>query len=1643
MPWDYAKGEQDPFTGSVGDPVVPTTGNFTLAEEDVQIPGRGESQLHLRRFYNAVEPTVGLFGQGWSTAADVSIEATPEVSATVTFEDGQKRSFAYEDERFEGLSGVFGELVETASGWRLTTTDQQSYTFEALDDSRTAGRITRIADRHGNGTSFQYDGAGELTRMTDDSGRSLVFSINGGKIASMTDPLGRQWSYAYSGNFLTGVTNPRSGTSTYGYDQVSGCMSTLTDPEGILYLENVYEVANGHCRVIEQYDAVGSLATLEYSEGQTVFTDHLGNTTTFTFDEAYRYTSKTDALGQTELFNWSNDYRLLSYTDRRGNTWSYSYDDRGNQTEVQCPVACNSATAFDGENNPTQITDSLGQVTSLEWTSGNLVRVVQADGTRLESSFDSPGQLVSLTDGNGHTTALDYDAQGNLIRLTDPLGHATTFTYDSVGRRLSITDANGNTTALSYDEANNVLTVTDPKGQTSVFEYDLNDRLVRMTDRAGGVHTYEYDANLRLTAQVDPEGHRTEHTYDLMYNRVATLEPRGSLTSYVYDELYRSIEMRDALGQVTRFSYDANGNLLSVTDPVGGVTEHAYEARNLRVRTTDPLGGVTTFEYDALGRLSAAANPRSARTEYTYDALGRLTQLRDALGGIAELAYDPVGNLLNRRDPNGHETLFTYDAANRLVSMVDPEGHAATLTYDSVRNLTSVTNARQATTTFTYDANDNVVALVDALGGEATFAYDAEDRRIAVTDPNGNTTEIVRDLDGLVLEIHEAGGQESVYTYDAGHNLRSFTNAKGNVTARSYDALNRLLLQTDPLGHETSFSYDALGRLTRILDAESNATNYAYDLLGRLTAVTNALEHSTGYNYDAVGNLTAILDANGHATTFEYDLLNRMVKETNAVGSAWRYSYDAAGNLIEKRNARDQVISYSYDRDDMVALSSFPDKPDVSLVYDEAHNAVAMNDGLGLTTNTFDLLNRLTSSTNHVGQEVAYTYDAAGNRTSFRHEDGSLMAYEYDANNRPERIVDPDGNVFRAFYDATHNLVQIEYPNRTRSLMRYDDADRLAAVVNMTDRRGDLISAFRYTLDRVGNRLSTSEVHGLPNAQQIRTKYSYDATYRLVRSDDSFGRFNEYDLDPVGNRLGLSTNYDPYRTPTDVDPYSVTATYDAADRLATSIHSVFGETAYTHDADGNRVRREGPQVWTGADDLLRTDYEYDSENRVTRIANFRQVNSGNWLPRDETTMQYDGLDRLFRRTHDRHQGGGGQKWSDFVYDGLDPVSEHIHPSPQYTNYHRGLNRMLSLREKRGLGQGNLYYYHHDGLGSVSALTKHQGQSVHRYRYTDYGIPVDNNGRAADSSNFTNPHNHFTYTGQEWVEETWMVHFHAREYDPIVGVWNRADDYRGSIWAPITQNRFQMAYSNPARFRDLYGYLPEENDRESSIWLKSHEVLKSGDHHTSVVVFPGDETELREDEVELLTTDSGQNYFTLGAGPSWNRLVSDTNREKDVDLATTVESFKLDLGDRSVDNVARSLLEAQQAYEATVADDSLDYDLWPRPEGTRNFFWPDDSHNSNSFTRGLLNAVGIPAPELTRPAPGFDVPVPTAFFERTPTLSERVFSSFDSAQTSVREFLSDSYRVLNEGWKQLVALSNSQAPVRSQPQASGPGSRKNH
>ncbi len=115
--------------------------------------------------------------------------------------------------------------------------------------------------------------------------------------------------------------------------------------------------------------------------------------------------------------------------------------------------------------------------------------------------------------------------------------------------------------------------------------------------------------------------------------------------------------------------------------------------------------------------------------------------------------------------------------------------------------------------------------------------------------------------------------------------------------------------------------------------------------------------------------------------------------------------------------------------------------------------------------------------------------------------------------------------------------------------------------------------------------------------------------------------------------------------------------------------------------------------------------------------------------------------------------------------------------------------------------GNVYYYHHDGLGSVSELSNQSGALVEHYEYDVYGAPTifDSNNTPLTASAIENP---YLFTGRHYDPESGNYYYRARIYSSELGRFLQTDPlgYVDGL------NLYAYVGNNPASWRVPYGLL---------------------------------------------------------------------------------------------------------------------------------------------------------------------------------------------------------------------------------------------
>lgn len=199
-----------------------------------------------------------------------------------------------------------------------------------------------------------------------------------------------------------------------------------------------------------------------------------------------------------------------------------------------------------------------------------------------------------------------------------------------------------------------------------------------------------------------------------------------------------------------------------------------------------------------------------------------------------------------------------------------------------------------------------------------------------------------------------------------------------------------------------------------------------------------------------------------------------------------------------------------------------------------------------------------------------------------------------------------------------------------------------------------------------------------------------------------------------------------------------------------------------------------------------------SKRRVWETRPTTDTSSGN-LPgefrvRRIYAFAYDPFGRRIKKIVSPAGGGSGEEITNYVYDGQSIIMEYDQNNNIIAKYTHGPN----IDEPLALQQGtNIYYYHADGLGSITSLSNASGSPVQTYTYDSFG-------NITQTGSISQP---YAFTGREYDSETGMYFYRARYYDPKVGRFVTKDPI-GFEGGDV--NLYNYVFANPVNLNDPSG-----------------------------------------------------------------------------------------------------------------------------------------------------------------------------------------------------------------------------------------------
>lgn len=1171
--------------------------------------------------------------------------------------------------------------------------------------------------------------------------------------------------------------------------RVHSCRCFQYDPRGNVLEERLYGNLTGKQEVFLQVDAKGQpvqpdveechIKTYKYSEdGFNLLIqlgDCKGNKTTYSFEK------NSNRLSQKFIYDGSiirkREFRFYN----RDGVCIKTVEDDGSHSDIKRLKHVTERHIT--EINPKLKLPGIGLPEMIAEKALDVAQNKELLIKRFVNTYSSQGNLMSCT---------TYDSNNAYAYSVGKM-------YNHLGQVTSETDPEGRTTSYAYDSLGNQTLITIPH-QDKIIEkhYDFKNNLVQIIESSGDLRKItqsSYDILGRKTASTDQFGQTTYFEYDSF----------GHLTKVIYPTVLDEYEK--PIQPTFSYTYDIFGNVLSITDPKGYTTRKTYNLRGQATKVYYPDGSIEMFKYDTEGSLHRSLSRDQIITVYEYDYLGRVSYeedsfVREDFEGpfVAGREYEYNGfrvlSLRNRYLEDDIFTAYRCDSAGRITTILQypydahadgPQSRKTEIFYDSLgrENKKKVWfdfgPADYSVECFEYDLAGNVISTrtEDADGHillHKGFVYDTAGRCVeeyALTDSKKQT--IVKtsyDPFGEPISFIDAAGNETRVTIAYGNNTlqKTILNPERTQTLLNFDALNRMvsIAKKDEQGALLSFQnifYDSSGN--KALEAHAVIAD------GKQLGI-----QKTRWIYGPMGHIEEVIEAEGtsdeNRTYYSYNTLGKLISKTFPGASApliYRYTKQGWLAQIQCGEGKNAILSnnYSYDRRGRLVSASNLNKIIVERTYDIFDQIVqeTVRDEFGSYTSDFE-------------------YDRQGRLTSINLPDGSEIIYSYDALFGKEvKRVSSGEELYKHTYNSYSELGQITSETLIGQCgekeTHYDVFGHKSYIGT------DFYTEIVPEVSTIGNPLLIQRKGNFPAEN---SSYTYNALSQLISEKNGIQK--TYSYDSIENCLKEN---------------QIELLYNNLNQLVAK-----ARVECEYDPQGNLLRKtlDGEE----------SKFEWNILSQLTSIE------------RSDKTLEFS-YDPFGRHLIKKIYNSANKK--------LLSVTRSFYLGNQEIGI---LNECRSIKKLRVPGiSGNqislksiaieieerAYAVLHDISGNVIALLDPAAREVvESYTYSAFGSEkiYDADQQQIYSSAIGNP---WRYAEKPIDEETKLIYFGFRYYDPSIGRWIKKDP-AGFIDGP---NLYAYCHNNPLRCCDPFGLESQVNEEhfygevEDHCFCEYHRTCKRG------------------------------------------------------------------------------------------------------------------------------------------------------------------------------------------------------------------------
>jgi RHS repeat-associated protein len=651
-------------------------------------------------------------------------------------------------------------------------------------------------------TQFAYDYQGNrtYTYLPDATITNWFDSL--ARVSQIGDGRGLR-TFAYNNQGLRTNISNAYGTEQATVFDIEDRPLYVTDANSV-NLTNTYDTLH---RLLSRGYPDGGVEHFGYSaRGLIAYTNQIGQSNFFAFDEANRKTFETNANGEVLKYTYNPAGDLLTLTDGK------------NQVTTWTP-------------------DQFGRVTN---------KIDQAGAVVLKYTYDAENRLSSRWSAEKGTTYYTNDPVGNLTFVKYPVSPSVSFQYDPLNRVTNMVDAVG-TTVYSYTSGGQLFTEDGPFASDTVtnrysqrvrtslglqqptgawtngFIYDAAGRLTNVTSQAGSFGYLFHSGVQNLPAGIRlPNTSYVTNYYDSVARLTRTLLNNSGNTTldaakYGYNHAAQRTAFTNAAGTNVLYYYDHIGQL-TVADSSDNTEDrgYAYDAAwNLNYLTNNDLA--TEFDVDDKNELVAVV----ARDTSTYDANGNLSTGTGTQVGA------------------GTNWVYVWDDENRLVQWFYYQNGIANQTTGDLRTDFTYDGLGRLRQRLEYLYNAPLSPLLSVgwtLQSVTEYIYDA--RRV-IQERDGNNTPTVSYTRGPDLSGIWRGSS-------AGSESLEGAGGIGGLLARSHG------YSSGNWSTHNFYHADGNGNITYLVDSSQGlAASYRYDPFGHTLSSSGPLADANVYRFSS------------------------------------------------------------------------------------------------------------------------------------------------------------------------------------------------------------------------------------------------------------------------------------------------------------------------------------------------------------------------------------------------------------------------------------------------------------------------------------------------------------------------------------------------------------------------------------------------------------------------------------------------------------------------------------------------------------------------------------------------------------------------------------------------------------------------